>query len=108
MRYSVRWSRAGFPVMTHCPSGNDLVTIEPAPTIALGPKTTPGKRTLFIPIHLHFLQGQVIIRISQVMIGRDDANVWSNIAPVTLFYIAGKILKMSSRTVEVIKVIWME
>ena len=42
------------------------------------------------------------------MIGRDDANVWSNIAPVTLFYIAGKILKMSSRTVEVIKVIWME
>lgn len=40
---------AGFPAITTLPSSKLFVTIEPAPTIVLSPKLTPGNITEFIP-----------------------------------------------------------
>lgn len=41
---------AGFPAITLLPSSKLFVTTEPAPTIVLSPKLTPGNITEFIPI----------------------------------------------------------
>ena len=45
-------SLAGLPAITQWPSGNDFVTTLPPPTTVLGPKTTPGRIKLFMPIHV--------------------------------------------------------
>jgi pheromone shutdown protein TraB len=52
--YSFLIILAGFPAITRLSSGNDLVTMLPAPITQLLPILTDGRITAFVPIHTLF------------------------------------------------------